>query len=80
MKLIIELPDKKYKWIKEDTLCYTDEISEAIRNGIPLKEELEEIKADIDDLKCYVGEADFRDRVFELLDKRIKEINNEETI
>ena len=42
MKLIIDIDDKKYKWIKEDTLCYTDEISEAIRQGTPL----EDIKAE----------------------------------
>ena len=36
MKLIIDIPDKKYNEIKEFPLCYTEEVFEQIRKGTPL--------------------------------------------
>ena len=36
MKLIIDIPDKKYNEIKEFPLCYTEEVFELIRKGTPL--------------------------------------------
>ena len=77
MKLIIDIPDKKYEWIKEDTLCYTDEISEAIRQGIPL----ENIKAKIEteENKLNVeGELYYSKSEIEIFDKCLEILKGEE--
>lgn len=36
MKIVIDIPDQKYKWIIENPQTYTDELHDAIRNGTPL--------------------------------------------
>lgn len=36
MKIVIEIPDQKYNWIVNNPQTYTDELHDAIRNGIPL--------------------------------------------
>jgi hypothetical protein len=36
MQIVIEFPDIKYQWIKENPLTYNSEYCEAIRNGVPL--------------------------------------------
>ena len=36
MQIVIEFPDIKYQWIKENPLTYNSEYCEAIRNGTPL--------------------------------------------
>ena len=36
MKIVIEIPDNKYQWIKDNPLTYNNEYCEAIRNGTPL--------------------------------------------
>lgn len=82
MKLVIDIPDKKYKWIKEDTLCYTDEISEAIRNGTPLEEELEKIKVDFEELandewNIQVGASKGLECAIDLIEDRIYELKGE---
>ena len=38
MKLVIEIPDQKYKWIVDNPQIYTDDLCEAIRNGEQLPE------------------------------------------
>lgn len=38
MKIVIEIPDQKYKWIVDNPQIYTDDLCEAIRNGTPLPE------------------------------------------
>ena len=38
MKIVIDIPDQKYKWIIENPQTYTDELHDAIRNGTPLPE------------------------------------------
>lgn len=47
MKLIIDIPDKKYNEIKNYPMCYTEEAFEQIRKGTPLSEELEKIKEEV---------------------------------
>ena len=39
MKIVIDIPDQKYKWIIENPQTYTDELHDAIRNGTPLPED-----------------------------------------
>ena len=36
MKIVIDIPDQKYKWIVNNPQTYTDDLCEAIRNGTPL--------------------------------------------
>ena len=36
MKIVIDIPDRKYKWIVDNPQTYTDDLYEAIRNGTPL--------------------------------------------
>ena len=36
MQIVIDIPDKKYQWIKDNPLTYNSEYCEAIRNGTPL--------------------------------------------
>ena len=36
MKIIIDISDRKYKWIVDNPQTYTDYLDEAIRNGTPL--------------------------------------------
>ena len=36
MKIVIDIPDQKYKWIVDNPQTYTDDLCEAIRNGTPL--------------------------------------------
>lgn len=36
MQIVIEIPDNKYQWIKDNPLTYDNEYCDAIRNGTPL--------------------------------------------
>ena len=36
MQIVIDIPDNKYQWIKDNPLTYDNEYCEAIRNGTPL--------------------------------------------
>lgn len=36
MKIVIEIPEQKYKWIVDNPQVYISELDEAVRNGIPL--------------------------------------------
>lgn len=36
MKIVIKIPDQKYKWIVDNPQAYTDDLCEIIRNGTPL--------------------------------------------
>ena len=36
MKIVIEIPEQKYKWIEDNPQVYISELDEAVRNGIPL--------------------------------------------
>ena len=85
MKLIIDISEEDYKECKfrndllslggkPTDLTFNMLMETLIAEGTPLQAELEYIKAEVDDLKCYGDQAEFRDKVFELLDKRIKEI------
>ena len=38
MKIVIDIPDQKYKWIVDNPQIYTDDLCEAIRNGEQLPE------------------------------------------
>lgn len=51
MKLIIDIPDKKYYEIKEFPMCYTEEVFEQIRQGTPLEEALKIIDKELAKLK-----------------------------
>lgn len=88
MKLIIDIPEENYNEYKKigDS---RDILFEAIRNGTPLQAELEEIKAEIenipnDETTKPVGTYDYclgaeneRKVILEILDNHIKELNNE---
>ena len=82
MKLIIEINETSYEWLKNtirpDVIKNYDEIHEAVRHGKPLQEELEEIKAEINEylIASFADDEDFR--WFNLcLDTHIKESKNE---
>ena len=87
MKLIIDISDKKYKWIKEDTLCYTDEISEAIRQGTPLEDIKAEIQKELGKVKGNSGCDYFTNNtidncthiIMKILDNHIKENDQKES-
>ena len=49
MKLVIDIPEEDYEYIKNSN----DMNFNAIKNGTPLKEELEDIKAEIEDLDTF---------------------------
>lgn len=36
MQIVIDIPDNKYQWIKDNPLTYDNEYCEAIRKGTPL--------------------------------------------
>ena len=58
MKLIIDLPDKIYENIKKRGFVssrYDLKIAVAVDNGKPLQEELEEIKAEMNDYTVATG-------------------------
>lgn len=73
---------ESFKKLDHSDKCRVDEIDSCIAtifnlSTVDFKAELEEIKAEVDDLKCYGDQDEFRDKVFELLDKKIKELNND---
>lgn len=36
MKIVIDIPEQKYKWIEDNPQVYISELDEAVRNGRPL--------------------------------------------
>lgn len=72
--------DETIKKIKPKLNCIEEIVlkwQKEFKNQKSLQAELEAIKAEIDDLKCYTMEAEFRDKVFDVIDKHIEELNNE---
>ena len=75
MKLVIELDENSYEWLKNtirpDVIKNYDEIHEAVRNSTPLREvlkgELGELEAQID---AFREEANFVDIVFDCFDAK----------
>ena len=59
MQIVIEFPDIKYQWIKDNPLTYNSEYCEAIRNGTPLPKghgrliDFDEINFDRSDFETY---------------------------
>ena len=85
MKHIIDIDEDMYKQvIANDTVYVLDDIDlimleNAIAEGKPLREELEEIKAEIKPLRY--GSDTYKhaiDDVFEILDNRIAELKGEQ--
>ena len=82
MKLVIELNENSYEWLKNtirpDVIKNYDAIHESVRKGTPLrevlKEELGELEAQID---AFREEANFVDRVFDCFDAKIRRLDNE---
>lgn len=77
MKLIIDINDNEYMGIKkypDNITSYpvTIHIYDAIRNGTPLEEELEKIKAEFED-KILLNQT----VAIQIIDKRIKELKGE---
>lgn len=54
MKIVIEIPDIKYQWIKDNPLTYDNEYCEAIRNGTPLDKIRAEIEQITDTMRADV--------------------------
>ena len=82
MKLIIDVPEEFYETIKT-TLSYRfNYLEEKVRQATPLQAELEEIKAEIDNIRdvevtdgtVYVSSDD----VYKILDNHIKELKGEQ--
>lgn len=53
MKIVIDVPDNKYQWIKDNPLTYDNEYCEAIRNGTPL----DKIRAEIERQEKWLLQA-----------------------
>lgn len=58
MQMVIDIPDNKYQWIKDNPLTYDNEYCEAIRKGTPLDEVLDKIRAEIE---AIIGEKGMDD-------------------
>lgn len=74
MKTIIDVPKEDYEYIKNNN----DMNFNAIKNGIPLSEELEKIKSE--DIDCQY-EEDYEysgglQKAIEIIDKRISELQS----
>lgn len=54
MKIVIEIPDQKYKWIVDNPQIYTDDLCEAIRNGTLLPEHHGRLIDESKITKCYM--------------------------
>ena len=50
MQIVIDIPERKYKWIVDNPQTYTDDLYEAIRNGTPLPKGHGRL-GDLDELK-----------------------------
>ena len=78
MKLIIDMDENLYSYIsKEDAVYFPDdggELFETVKNGTPLQEELEKIKAEINEKDRQWLPKRY---IFELIDNRIKELKGE---
>ena len=77
MKLIIDIPEKGYKKIKEyfanDDYGHPSDL--AISKGIPLEEELEKIKAEIE--KHNIADFIAVQSVLDILNKYISELEGD---
>ena len=81
MKLIIDIPEERFNWIKElkgvTDYRTTQSLYESVKNGIPL----EDIKAEIENLMPTISFDVFGNKfpvydqkeVLQILDKHIKE-------
>ena len=86
MKLIIDIPEERYKKLKEyfvnDDCGFPNDL--AIAKGIPLQTELMDIKTEIDDIEepdhDFEGFYYCLDEVLKILDKHIKENKQWKTI
>ena len=56
MKIVIDIPDQKYKWIIENPQTYADELHDAIRKGTPLPKGHGRL-GDIDGIADYFREV-----------------------
>ena len=75
MRIVIEISDNKYQWIKDNPLTYDNEYCEAIRKGTPLpkghgdlvdRDAINSRFYDIwNELECYSNQPTYK----ELLDK-----------
>ena len=87
MKLIIDIDEDLFNELLQGTTSnrQNDKILKCVKNATPLQAELEEIKAEIKKLTIipygtmYGTEKTInRDCTLQILDKRIKEIDNDE--
>ena len=53
MKIVIDISDNKYQWIKDNPLTYDNEYCEAIRNGTPF----DKIKSEIERQEKWLLQA-----------------------
>ena len=83
MKLIIDIPNEVYNILTEyQVLSENLDLEYFVIHGIPLEEELEKIKAEIEDLTLYRSNDIFgntypvydQKEVLEILDKHISEL------
>ena len=91
MKLIIEIDEDYYKAIWENGYIYdedNEDVAKIIKDGIPLEEELEKIKVEIEEIsityhnpysvmKPMYDKVD-TESVMEIIDKHIKELKGEQ--
>ena len=78
MKLIIDISEDDLQEVKEYGIHEFPSLANSIQNGIPLEEELEKIKAEIQKnrdewIKGQDAEWHTYDRCLNILDKHIKE-------
>ena len=77
MKIVIDIPDKKWELIQNNGYCgiIDDLLFQNIKNGIPLAEVIEDIKAEIkslyDEPARYVPNYDAYAQWLEIIDKHI---------
>ena len=80
MKLIINIPDRMYNAIKEYPWCYNEEVFRWIKQGIPLSEELEQIKAKIEEHnRKYLSDdnAGLERAIWDFIEPRISELKGD---
>ena len=83
MKLIIDIPEEDYNFVKKQVADgITNPLKMRIANGIPLEEEFEKIKAELNNLDFdfgnYYDETEaVLNKINSVLDKHIEELKGE---
>lgn len=76
MKLVIDISEEDYDYIKN-----SDDMNfNVIKNGIPLEEELEDVKAEIENYEIEIFDYSYSQglkKAIEIIDKHISELKGE---